>query len=155
MQSEWSLWSRDVEDGVVGTCRELGIGLVPYRPLGRGFLTGALKSPDDFGTDDYRRHNPRFQGEAFQQNLVLVGHVRELAAAKGATPGQVALAWVLSRGDDVVPIPGTNRRTYLEENLGALEITLDAADLDALDSLVPSGDRYPDMTFVAGVSPAR
>jgi aryl-alcohol dehydrogenase-like predicted oxidoreductase len=155
LQSEWSLWSRDVEGGVVDTCRELGIGLVPYSPLGRGFLTGALKSPDDFGADDYRRHNPRFQGAAFQQNLELVDRVRELAAAKGATPGQVALAWVLSRGDDVVPIPGTKRRTYLEENLGALEVTLDPADLEALGSLVPAGDRYPDMAFVAGVSPAR
>ena len=155
LQSEWSLWSRDVEDGVVDVARELGIGLVPYSPLGRGFLTGALTSPDDFGPDDYRRHNPRFQGAAFQQNLELVGRVRELAAAKGATPGQVALAWVLSRGDDVVPIPGTKRRTYLEENLGALEVTLDAGDLASLDELVPAGDRYPDMAFVAGVSPAR
>lgn len=155
LQSEWSLWSRDVEDGVVDTARELGIGLVPYSPLGRGFLTGALTSPDDFGADDYRRHNPRFQGAAFQQNLELVGRVRDLAAAKGATPGQVALAWVLSRGDDVVPIPGTKRRTYLEENLGALEVTLDTGDLASLDELVPAGDRYPDMAFVAGVSPER
>lgn len=155
VQSEWSLWSRDIEGGVVGACRELGIGLVPYSPLGRGFLTGAITSPDDFVADDYRRHSPRFQGEAFEQNLRLVATVRELAERRGVTPSQLALAWVLARGDDVVPIPGTKRRTYLEENLGALEVELDAADLELLDSIVPAGDRYPDMSFVAGVSPER
>ncbi|SDU37193.1 Predicted oxidoreductase [Jiangella alkaliphila] len=155
LQTEWSLWSRDLEGDVVGTCRELGIGLVPYSPLGRGFLTGAITSPDDFGPDDYRRHSPRFQGAAFEQNLRLVARVRELAAAKGVTPSQLALAWVLARGDDVVPIPGTKRRSYLEQNLGALDVTLDAADLKLLDDIVPAGDRYPDMRFVAGVSPER
>jgi aryl-alcohol dehydrogenase-like predicted oxidoreductase len=155
LQSEWSLWSRDIEGDIVATCRELGIGVVAYSPLGRGFLTGAITSPDDFTADDFRRRNPRFQGAAFQQNLDLVARVRELAAAKNATAGQVALAWVLARGDDVVPIPGTKRRTYLEENLGALEVTLDTADLAGLDELVPAGERYPDMSFVAGVSPRR
>ncbi|PZF79600.1 aldo/keto reductase [Jiangella anatolica] len=155
LQSEWSLWSRDVEGDVLATCRELGIGVVAYSPLGRGFLTGALTSPDDFGPDDYRRHSPRFQGEAFEQNLRLVDTVRELADGKGVTAGQLALAWVLARGDDVVPIPGTKRRRYLEENVAALDVTLDAAELALLDSIVPVGDRYPDMSFVAGVSPER
>ncbi|SEF15645.1 aldo/keto reductase [Jiangella alba] len=155
LQTEWSLWSRDLEGDIVGTCRELGIGLVPYSPLGRGFLTGAITSPDDFTDDDYRRHSPRFQGEAFQRNLELVETVRELAAARGATASQVALAWALARGDDVVPIPGTKRRRYLEENVAALDVTLTAAELELLDSIVPAGDRYADMTFVAGVSPAR
>lgn len=155
LQTEWSLWSRDIEGDIVGTCRELGIGLVPYSPLGRGFLTGAITSPDDFTADDYRRHSPRFQGEAFQRNLELVETVRELAAAKGATASQLALAWALARGDDVVPIPGTKRRRYLEENVAALDVTLNAADLELLDSIVPVGDRYADMTFVDGVSPAR
>ncbi|SDT67052.1 aldo/keto reductase [Jiangella sp. DSM 45060] len=155
LQTEWSLWSRDLEGDIVGTCRELGIGLVPYSPLGRGFLTGAITSPDDFTDDDYRRHSPRFQGEAFQRNLELVETVRELAAARGATASQIALAWALARGDDVVPIPGTKRRRYLEENVAALDVTLTAAELELLDSSVPAGDRYADMTFVAGVSPAR
>lgn len=155
LQTEWSLWSRDLEGDIVDTCRELGIGLVPYSPLGRGFLTGAITSPDDFTDDDYRRHSPRFQGEAFQRNLELVETVRELAAARGATAGQIALAWALARGDDVVPIPGTKRRRYLEENVAALDVTLTAAELELLDSIVPAGDRYADMTFVAGVSPAR
>lgn len=155
LQTEWSLWSRDLEGDIVGTCRELGIGLVPYSPLGRGFLTGAITSPDDFTDDDYRRHSPRFQGEAFQRNLELVETVRELAAARGATASQIALAWALARGDDVVPIPGTKRRRYLEENVAALDVTLTAAELELLDSIVPAGDRYADMTFVAGVSPAR
>ncbi|WP_053206428.1 aldo/keto reductase [Jiangella muralis] len=155
LQSEWSLWSRDVEGDIVGTCRELGIGLVPYSPLGRGFLTGAITSPDDFTDGDYRRHSPRFQGEAFQRNLELVETVRELAAGKGATASQLALAWALARGDDVVPIPGTKRHRYLEENVAALDVTLTAAELELLDAIVPTGDRYPDMSFVEGVSPAR
>ncbi|WP_051426503.1 aldo/keto reductase [Jiangella gansuensis] len=155
LQSEWSLWSRDVEGDIIGTCRELGIGLVPYSPLGRGFLTGTITSPDDFDADDFRRRNPRFQGEAFAKNLELVRAVRELAERKGVTASQLALAWVLAQGDDVVPIPGTKRRRYLEENAGALDVTLDAADLELLDGIVPAGDRYPDMSFVAGVTPTR
>ncbi len=125
LQSEYSLWSRDPEhDGVLETVRELGIGFVPYSPLGRGFLTGAIRSPEDFEADDYRRHSPRFQGENFDRNLQLVERVRELAQAKGVTPGQLALAWVLAQGEDLVPIPGTKRLAYLEENLGALQVKL-------------------------------
>lgn len=155
LQSEWSLWTRDIEGDIVGTCRELGIGLVPYSPLGRGFLTGTITSPDDFEEGDFRRHNPRFQGEAFQKNLELVRAVRELAERKGVTASQLALAWVLARGEDVVPIPGTKRRSRLEENVGAVDVELDAADLELLDGFVVVGDRYPDMRFVAGLTPPR
>src|SRR5580693_7289941 len=116
LQSEWSLWTRDLESDVLATARRLGIGIVPFSPLGRGFLTGAITSPEDFGEDDFRRNNPRFQGENFETNLRLVDEVREMAAGKGCTPGQLALAWVMAQGDDVVPIPGTKRRSYLEEN---------------------------------------
>lgn len=148
LQSEFSLWSRDpLEHGILATCRELGVALVAYSPLGRGFLTGALKSPEDFAADDYRRLSPRFQGENFQRNLELVERVRALAEAKGVTPGQVALAWVLAQGEDIVPIPGTRRRHYLLENLGALEVRLSAEEKAELDSLFTpdavAGTRYP------------
>ncbi len=148
LQSEYSLWSRDPEhDGVLETVRELGIGFVPYSPLGRGFLTGAIRSPDDFEADDYRRHSPRFQGENFDRNLQLVERVRELAQAKGVTPGQLALAWVLAQGEDLVPIPGTKRLAYLEENLGALQVKLSAEELAQIEAIFPAdaaaGHRYP------------
>ncbi|MEU4602175.1 aldo/keto reductase [Kribbella sp. NPDC023972] len=146
VQSEWSLWTRDPETVVLPTLRELGIGFVPFSPLGRGFLTGQLKSPDDFEPDDMRRGLPRFTGENFQRNLDLVEKVRELAAAKGVTPGQLALAWLLAQGNDVAPIPGTKRRKYLAENLGAADVELTADDLAALDEAFPpdavSGQRY-------------
>lgn len=148
LQSEFSLWSRDPQEhGVLATCRELGVALVAYSPLGRGFLTGALKSPDDFAADDYRRLSPRFQGENFQRNLELVERVGALAEAKGVTPGQVALAWVLAQGEDIVPIPGTRRRHYLLENLAALEVQLSASERAELDDLFTpesvAGTRYP------------
>jgi aryl-alcohol dehydrogenase-like predicted oxidoreductase len=148
LQSEYSLWTRDPEhNGTLAACGELGIGFVPYSPLGRGFLTGAIRSPDDFDADDWRRSNPRFQGENFARNLVLVEEVRRIAEDKGATPGQLALAWVLSRGAHVVPIPGTKRRKYLEENIGALDVRLDAADLARIEAIFPhdaaAGTRYP------------
>jgi aryl-alcohol dehydrogenase-like predicted oxidoreductase len=137
LQSEWSLWSRDIEDEVVPTARQLGIGIVAYSPLGRGFLTGQITSPDDFAEEDFRKFLPRFTGENFSRNIELVDRVRELAAAKGCTPGQLALAWVLSRGDDVVPIPGTKRRSYLEQNVAAIEVVFDRADLAAIDEAFP------------------
>ncbi|KAB7775055.1 aldo/keto reductase [Xanthomonas sp. LMG 12459] len=148
LQSEYSLWSRDPEhDGVLETVRELGIGFVPYSPLGRGFLTGAIRSPEDFEADDYRRHSPRFQGENFDRNLQLVERVRELAQAKGVTPGQLALAWVLAQGEDLVPIPGTKRLAYLEENLGALQVKLSTEELAQIEAIFPAdaaaGHRYP------------
>ena len=148
LQSEFSLWSRDPQEhGVLATCRELGVALVAYSPLGRGFLTGALKSPEDFAADDYRRLSPRFQGENFQRNLELVERVRALATAKGVTPGQLALAWVLAQGEDIVPIPGTRRRHYLLENLAALEVRLSASEKTELDRLFTpdtvAGTRYP------------
>ena len=138
-QYEWSLFTRDLEDEVLGTLRELGIGMVPYSPLGRGFLSGQITSPDDFGENDFRRNHPRFTGENFDRNLELVGKVRELAAAKGATPSQLAIAWLLAQGDDVVPIPGTKRRQYLEENVGALEVALTPEDLAAIEEVTPRG----------------
>ncbi|MBB5886486.1 aldo/keto reductase [Xanthomonas sp. LMG 8992] len=148
LQSEYSLWSRDPEhDGTLETVRELGIGFVPYSPLGRGFLTGAIRSPEDFEADDYRRHSPRFQGENFDRNLQLVERVRELAQTKGVTPGQLALAWVLAQGEDLVPIPGTKRLAYLEENLGALQVKLSAEELAQIEAIFPAdaaaGHRYP------------
>jgi aryl-alcohol dehydrogenase-like predicted oxidoreductase len=147
LQSEYSLWTRDPEGEILSTCRELGIGLVPYSPLGRGFLTGQVKSTD-FGPKDFRRISPRFQGENFQKNLGLVRRIEEIAAAKGCTPAQLALAWVLAQGPDIVPIPGTKRRTYLDQNLGALDVTLTPADLKTLDGIAPRGSaigaRYPD-----------
>lgn len=148
LQTEYSLWSREPEEnGVLATVRELGIGFVPYSPLGRGFLSGAIRSPDDFDADDYRRSSPRFQGEHFAKNLALVDEVRALAAAKGVSASQLALAWVLAQGDDLVPIPGTRRVGNLEENVAALEVTLDASELAQIDAIFPpgaaSGARYP------------
>jgi aryl-alcohol dehydrogenase-like predicted oxidoreductase len=158
LQSEWSLWTRDLEVEVVGTARRLGVGLVPFSPLGRGFLTGAIKSPADFGDDDFRKNNPRFVGENFARNLELVDEVRRLALDKGCTPGQLALAWVLAQGEDVVPIPGTKRRSYLEENVGACDVTLDDDDLRRLEEIAPpgaaAGDRY-DYAHTYGNSPER
>jgi aryl-alcohol dehydrogenase-like predicted oxidoreductase len=152
LQTEYSLWTRHVESEILPLLRELGIGLVPYSPLGRGFLTGTIASLDDLEADDFRRHNPRFTGDALAANLQLVAAVRELAAAKGVTAGQLALAWVQHRGDDVVPIPGTKRVKYLEENLGALEVSLSAGDLDRIEHELPkaAGDRY-DATGMATV----
>lgn len=147
LQSEFSLWTRDLEAEILGVCRELGIGIVPYSPLGRGFLTGKLKK-NDFGDRDFRRMSPRFQGENFQKNLEIVQRVEEMAEEKHCTPAQLALAWVLAKGKDVVPIPGTKRRKYLDENLAALEISLTAADFARLDGIAPpgvaAGARYPD-----------
>src|SRR3954463_10755541 len=153
LQTEYSLWTRDPEDnGVLATCRELGIGFVAYSPLGRGFLTGQIASIDDLEEGDFRRHNPRFQGENFQRNLDLVDKVREIAREKGCTPGQLALAWLLAQGDDVVPIPGTKRIRYLEENLEAVGVELTHDDLARIDAVAPrgaaAGDRYPDMSPV-------
>jgi aryl-alcohol dehydrogenase-like predicted oxidoreductase len=144
LQSEYSLWTRDVEEGALPTCRELGVGFVAYSPLGRGFLSGRFRSPDDLDPDDWRRTNPRFQGEALEQNLRLVAKVEELAAEKGCTTGQLALAWVLAQGDDIVPIPGTKRVKYLEENLAAAEIELTGDDLARIAAELPAavGDRY-------------
>src|SRR6185312_6850616 len=146
LQSEYSLWTRDPEDGPLPACRELGITLVAYSPLGRGFLTGQLRTPNDFAPDDFRRNNPRFQGENFQKNLALVEKVGALARQKVCTAGQLALAWVMSRGDDVVPIPGTKRRKYLEENLGAVDVHLGREDLAEIEAVFPrsavSGARY-------------
>jgi aryl-alcohol dehydrogenase-like predicted oxidoreductase len=139
LQSEYSLWTRDPEDGVLEACRRLDVGLVPYSPLGRGFLTGALKSPDDFAPDDYRRENPRFQGENFTRNLALVEKVKALAADKGCTPAQLALAWVLAQWQCIVPIPGTRRIRNLDENLGALKVSLSADELAAIDAVFPVG----------------
>ena len=148
LQTEYSLWSRDPDDGLLAACRALGVGFVAYSPLGRGFLTGQIKAFEDLAADDYRRFSPRFQGENFQKNLALVAAVGELAKSKGCTPAQLALAWALSRGDDVVPIPGTKRRTYLRDNLGALEVSLTPADLAAIDAVAPKGAaaglRYPE-----------
>ena len=152
LQTEYSLWSRDPEQELLATVRELGIGFVPYSPLGRGFLTGQFQKPEDLPADDFRRHNPRFQGENFTRNLELVGRVKEMATAKDCTPAQLALAWLLHQGDEVVPIPGTKRRARLEDNLGALEVSLSAQDLARLDELAPvgvaAGQRYPDMSSV-------
>jgi len=152
LQSEWSLFEREPERKVLPTLRELGIAFVPFSPLGRGFLTGQITTQEDFGPDDFRRHNPRFTGENFDRNLRLVGLVRDLAASKGCTPGQLALAWLLAQGDDVVPIPGTKRRTYLEENVGALEVTVTADEMARIDALLPvgsaSGPRYEDMSAI-------
>jgi aryl-alcohol dehydrogenase-like predicted oxidoreductase len=152
LQTEYSLWSRDPEDDILPTVRELGIGFVAYSPLGRGFLTGRFLTPDDLPADDFRRNNPRFQGENFQRNLDVVSKVHELAAEKGCTPGQLALAWLLAQGDDVVPIPGTKRKQYLADNLGAVDVSLSKDDLLRIDAVAPkgfsAGDRYPDMSSV-------
>jgi len=147
LQSEYSLWTRDPETDVLATCRRLGIGFVPYSPLGRGFLTGAITRPEDFAEDDYRRFSPRFQGDNFAQNLALVDKVKTFAAEVGCTPGQLALAWVLAQGGDIIPIPGTKRRKYLDQNVGALEVRLSAAQLAELNAVFPfnaaAGERYP------------
>ncbi|MDO7886768.1 aldo/keto reductase [Hymenobacter cheonanensis] len=148
LQTEYSLWSRDVEVEILPLLREKGIGLVPYSPLGRGFLTGEIQKFEDFAPDDYRRHSPRFQGENFNKNLKLVSHLRDLAQAKGVTASQLALAWVLAQGDDLAPIPGTKRVKYLEENVGALDVQLSADERRHLDELLPlgaaAGTRYPE-----------
>ena len=150
LQTEYSLWTRHVEDEILPTLRELGIGLVPYSPLGRGFLTGTITSTDSLAPDDFRRHNPRFAGDALQANLAIVEAVRTLAETKGVTAGQLALAWVLAQGEDVVPIPGTKRVRYLEENVAAASVQLSADDLAELEAAVPAavGDRYPDMSTI-------
>ena len=146
LQTEYSLWSRDVEEEILPAIRKLGIGLVPYSPLGRGFLTGRFKTTDDLDEQDYRRKTPRFQGENLENNLGLLSTVEALATEKGVKPGQVALAWVLAQGKDIVPIPGTKRRTYLEENVAAVEVTLSNAEIEKLSNAIPrgaaSGDRY-------------
>jgi aryl-alcohol dehydrogenase-like predicted oxidoreductase len=139
LQTEYSLWSRDPEDEILATVRELGIGFVPYSPLGRGFLTGQIRSIDDLAPDDFRRASPRFQEENFQKNLDLVREIEAMAQEKGCTPAQLALAWVLAQGDDIVPIPGTKRRTYLEQNVGALAIKLTKDDLERIDRIMPPG----------------
>src|SRR3954454_13607675 len=152
LQTEYSLWTRDPEDAVLPTVRELGIGFVAYSPLGRGFLSGAITKPDDLADDDFRRNNPRFQGENFRKNLELVDRVREIADEKDVTPGQLALAWLLHRGDDIVPIPGTKRVEYLEENAAASDIELTRDDLERIDDAAPkgvtAGERYPDMSSI-------
>jgi aryl-alcohol dehydrogenase-like predicted oxidoreductase len=159
LQSEWSLWTRDLEPEVLGVAREHGIGIVPFSPLGRGFLTGAITSPADFGEDDMRRGQPRFTGEAFEANLRLVDAVRELADGKGVTPGQLALAWVLAQGADVVPIPGTKRRSYLEENVAAAAVQLGSDELARLNAIAPPGiavgGRYGNSDYAYGDSPER
>jgi aryl-alcohol dehydrogenase-like predicted oxidoreductase len=152
LQTEWSLWSRDAERDVLATVRELGIGFVAYSPLGRGFLTGRFRSLADLAPDDFRRTGPRFQPENFARNLAIVSAVDALAGAKGVTPAQLAIAWVMAKGDDVVPIPGTKRLRYLDENLGAPEVRLTADEIARLDAAVPpgaaAGDRYADMSAV-------
>ncbi|MBN3909955.1 MAG: aldo/keto reductase [Nostoc sp. NMS1] len=152
LQTEYSLWSREPEDEILPTVRELGIGFVPYSPLGRGFLSGAIASPDDLAPDDYRRNAPRFQGENFYKNLQLVEQVKAIATEKGVTASQLALAWLFAQGEDIVPIPGTKRRTYLEENVAATEITLTEQELNRLEAVAPkgvaAGERYPDMSTV-------
>jgi aryl-alcohol dehydrogenase-like predicted oxidoreductase len=148
LQTEYSLWTRDPEEGVLQTTRELGIAFVAYSPLGRGFLTGQIKRYEDLAHDDYRRNSPRFQGENFQKNLDLVARVEQLAKEKKCTPGQLALAWLLAQGEDIIPIPGTKRRKYLEENAGALNVTLTTDDLRRIEEVAPkgavSGQRYPE-----------
>jgi len=152
LQTEYSLWTRDPEDAVLPAVRELGIGFVAYSPLGRGFLSGAITKPEDLAEDDFRRHNPRFQRENFGKNLELVDRVREIADEKDVTPGQLALAWLLAQGADIVPIPGTKRRSYLEENAAASEIELTPDDLARIDEAAPAGatagERYPDMSSI-------
>jgi len=152
LQTEYSLWSRDPEDEILPTVRELGIGFVSYSPLGRGFLTGRFRSIDDLEPTDFRRRAPRFQGENFQRNLDLVKRIEEIAKERGVTPSQLALAWVLHRGDDIVPIPGTRHVRYLEENVKALDVALNAEDMERIDEVAPKGvavgERYPDMSSV-------
>ncbi len=153
LQTEYSLWSRDPEDELIATCRELGITFIPYSPLGRGFLTGRIKNVEDLSPDDWRRDNPRFQGENFQRNLDLVRRVEEMSREKGCQPAQLALAWVLAQGEDMVPIPGSSRKSHLEENVGALDVTLSSDDLARLDEVAPkgvaAGERYPERAMRA------
>ena len=152
LQTEYSLWTRDPEAEILPTVRELGIGFVPYSPLGRGFLTRRFQKPEDLPEGDFRRNNPRFQGENFDRNMELVDRVEEIAREKGVKPGQLALAWVLAQGNDMVPIPGTKRREYLEENVAAVEIELTGDDLRRIDEAAPvgaaAGERYPDMSSI-------
>src|ERR1700686_1024587 len=154
LQTEYSLWTRDPEHGILDTCRELGVGFVAYSPLGRGFLTGQFRRFEDLPADDYRRNSPRFQGENFQKNLDLVRRVEEIAKEKGCKPSQLALAWVLAQGDDIVPIPGTKRRKYLEENVGALQVKLTKEDLRRIEEVFPpeaaAGKRYSQNMFGVG-----
>ncbi len=153
VQTEYSLWTRDVEDnGVLATCRELGIGFVPYSPLGRGMLTGQIRRFEDLAPDDYRRNNPRFQGENFQRNLDLVTHVEALAREKGCTPAQLALAWVLAQGADLVPIPGTKRRSFLDENIGAVALTLAPAELARIAAAFPKGATHGTRYAASGMT---
>ena len=155
LQSEYSLWSRDPEDDILGICQELGVTFIAYSPLGRGFLTGQIKQFEDLPPDDYRRQSPRFQGENFQKNLQLVRRIEEIAASKGCKPSQLALAWVLAQGEDIVPIPGTKRRQYLQENAAAVDIVLTSEDLEQIGEIAPqgvaAGSRYPEtmMNLVA------
>lgn len=153
LQTEYSLWTRDPETEILATVRELGIGFVPYSPLGRGFLTGRFKKYEDLPQDDYRRNHPRFQGENFERNVQLVDVVEQIAREKGVTASQAALAWLLAQGEDIVPIPGTKRREYLEQNLGALNVTLSAADLQRIEEAFPAGaaagPRYPEQAMAA------
>jgi aryl-alcohol dehydrogenase-like predicted oxidoreductase len=153
LQTEYSLWSREPEDEIIPTCRALSIGFVAYSPLGRGFLTGQIRRIEDLAPDDWRRTSPRFQGENFQRNLDLVERIREMATQKGCTPSQFALAWLLAQGEDIVPIPGTKRRHYLEENVGALRITLTESDLAQIAEVAPhgvaAGARYPERAMHA------
>lgn len=153
LETEYSLWSRDPEEDILAVCRELGIGFVPYSPLGRGFLTGRFKGIDDLAPGDWRRTNPRFQGQNFKKNLALVKRIEEIAAEKGCTPAQLALAWVLAQGEDIVPIPGTKRRKYLEENVAALDVDLTSQDLARIDAIAPrgaaAGTRYPEEGMAA------
>ncbi len=151
LQTEYSLWTRDVEAEILPTCRELGIGFVPYSPLGRGFLSGRFTSPDDLDSSDFRRHGPRFTGENLDANLVLARKVAELAEGKGCTPAQLALAWVLAQGEDIVPIPGTKRREYLEQNAAAVDVELTADDLARIDAELPAvaGERYDEAGMAA------
>jgi aryl-alcohol dehydrogenase-like predicted oxidoreductase len=159
LQSEWSLWSRDLEDDAIPTARELGIGIVPYSPLGRGLLTGQIRSPEELSRGDFRRGTPRFEGENFTRNLDVVERVRTIATEKGVTPGQLALAWVQAQGDDVAPIPGTKRRAYLEENIAALDVELTADDIAELEAVAStsavSGARSADMAWVSGRTPEK
>jgi aryl-alcohol dehydrogenase-like predicted oxidoreductase len=159
LQSEWSLWSRDIEEDALPAARALGVGIVPYSPLGRGMLTGQIRSADDLSRGDFRRGTPRFEGDNFSRNLEVVERVRTIATEKGVTPGQLALAWVQAQGDDVAPIPGTKRRTYLEENVAALDVQLNPDDLAELEAVASTsavaGERTADMTWVAGTTPAQ
>jgi aryl-alcohol dehydrogenase-like predicted oxidoreductase len=151
LQTEYSLWTRDPEDEILPLCRELGIGFVPYSPLGRGFLTGRFRTFEDLPEDDYRRNSPRFQGENFQKNLDLVERVEEIARRKQCTPAQLALAWLLAQGKDILPIPGTKQRRYLEENIGALDVQLTSADLEEIEEVAPKGAAVGDRYHEAGM----